>query len=142
MKKIVKITLLLTCLFTANLIFPQSKNCKIQLADNDGNAIEYFLLGDKGTLLKSNSDGILFLTRYQLKKYKDEKFTLHFSNHLAYLVYRINLYYDKGTKTSDKHLKYNRLTLEKLTSKTDNQFYLRRKEIRLDDDENLEGLNK
>lgn len=116
--------------------FAQSKaKYKIQLLDNDGNSVEFFLLGNKETLLKSNSDGELQLTKNQIKKYKSEKFTLHFSNHLAYLVYRINLYHDKGTKAGDKHIKYNQISIEDLVTKEENTFYLRRKEIRLDSEE-------
>jgi len=110
---------------------------KIQLVDNDGNSIGFFLTGNKETLLKSNSDGVLQLTKYQLKKYKDEKFTLHFSNHLAYLVYRLNLYSKSGRSSSDEHIKYNQISIEKITPKNDNTFYLRRKEIRLDDKGNI-----
>lgn len=107
---------------------------KIQLVDRDGNSVEFFLTGNKETLLKSNTDGVLHLTKNQLRKYEGEKFTLHFSNHLAYLVYRLNLYIKRGIKSSDPHIKYNQISIEELTPKNENTFYLRRKEIRLDDE--------
>ena len=134
MNHLVKCLILGIFLFSSSTFYAQSKKAyKIRLVDNDSNSVEFFLLGNNETLLKSNSDGILQLTKYQARKYKNEKFKLHFSNHLAYLVYRINLYFEKGKKTSDKHIKYNQITIEKLTPSKDNTFYLRRKEIRLDD---------
>jgi len=136
MKRTVKYLILFGLVMAEISTFAQLKTkYKIQLLDNDGNSVEFFLLGNKETLLKSNSDGELQLTKNQIKKYKSEKFTLHFSNHLAYLVYRINLYYSKGSKANDKHIKYNQIGIEDLVAEDENIFYLRRKEIRLDDEQ-------
>lgn len=112
----------------------QHKKYTVKLVDGYGTGVGFFLLGDKSNVLRSDSKGVLELTKSQIRKHKNEVFTLHFSHHLAYMLYRTNLYTHKYKNVSNKHLKAKGLTIVQLTENKDTIFYLRRKEIRLNDD--------
>lgn len=133
MKQLQYVTLIIFVCFLSDAN-AQHKKYTVKLVDRYGTGVGFFLLGDKSTVLRSNSSGVLELTKSQVRKHKNEMFTFHFSHHLAYMLYRTNLYTHKYKNISDKYMKAKGITIAQLTENKDTIFYLRRKEIRLDDD--------
>lgn len=105
----------------------------IEVLNDQEEHIEFFLTGTNNTLLKSDADGMVKLTIEQLKELSNETFTFHFSNHLAYLIYRTSLFNESENYEGNKFIKHNKITLKKLVADSDGKFYLRRKENKVDD---------
>ncbi|MEO0469574.1 MAG: hypothetical protein AAF206_08140 [Bacteroidota bacterium] len=120
---------LFSFLMGTQLMFAQQK---LHIMDNNYNSVDFILEGNKGTVLKSLSNGELTFKPGQLKEYKGEIFTIHFTNHLAYMLYHSNLYYARGSEIKDKHIIYSKINLEDIftNEKKDVTFFLREK-IRL-----------
>ncbi|MEM9299305.1 MAG: hypothetical protein AAGA64_13060 [Bacteroidota bacterium] len=105
----------------------------IEVLNDQEEHIEFFLTGTNNTLLESNADGIVKLTIEQLMELRNETFTFHFTNHLAYLLYRTRLFHEPENETRNKFIKHDKITLKKLVADSDGKFYLRRKVNNVDD---------
>lgn len=120
--------------FVFFLIFLQSASLcgqdAFHLKDYEGNIIEFFLVSKDGKTVLKSQGGALNAT--QLKNNQEKLFTLHFDNHLAYLLYHNDLYFKNGISAKDPHMDYDTIRFDKIDSDHDGVFYVRRKEIRLD----------
>ncbi len=113
------------------IFYPVDNEIKIiQLKDYDDNLVEFFLVSKDGDIVLKSNDGALH--KSQLVNYKEKTFTLHFDNHLAYLLYHNDIYFENGMKLKDKHIKYDKVKYDKLNGDKDGFFFVRRREIRLD----------
>lgn len=132
MKQQIKFLLPLLIILS-NPLFSQDN---ILLKDYDGNIVDFFLVSNDGKTVINSTDGQMPMS--QLKTLKKKKFTLHFENRLAYLLYHNDVYFKNGHKKQDEHISYNKIKYTNLLTDEDGIFYVRRKEIRLDDENNEE----
>ena len=126
-------SIFLILIFTAFILSSGLKaQNEYKLMDYDENMVDFFLVSkDRKTVLKS-INGIL--KEAQIKNHTDKLFTLHFDNHLAYLLYHSDLYFENGSSIKDKHIVYDKVKSVKLEDDSDGIFFVRRREIMLVDD--------
>jgi len=105
---------------------------RMQLKDYDGNHVAFFLLSnDKKVRLLSDDSGKLELVR--LKQNESKKFTLHFTESMAYLLYHTHLYFENGNNVKDSHIDHEKVTYKQVKKDSDKVFFLRRIEAKFDD---------
>jgi hypothetical protein len=113
----------------------QGNEYSCKLLDPDNYTVAFYLKGDKGTLLKSDKNGVLKLSQAQMQNAASEVFTLHFSSTMAYQLYKSHVYFQNGQSTSDPHIDYDDIKLSELCGKSHKNYYVRRKELRLENKE-------
>lgn len=121
-------------ILVANVGFCQVRDkCTIRLIDNYNNSVAFILEGSKGAVLNSDANGRIMLSKEQMEELSSEVFTVHFKDHMAYMLYRTNFYFKRGVDDDDQHLESNKLNVENLCSQKSGVFYLRFKDSRIDD---------
>ncbi|MCW5924379.1 MAG: hypothetical protein KIS77_18805 [Saprospiraceae bacterium] len=132
MKQLQLLITLLAAISFSN-VAAQGKEYSCQLLDPDNYGVDFYLKGSDGTVLKSDKNGVIKVSKSQMDKFANETFTLHFSNTMAYLLYRNHVYFQNGQNISDPHYDYDNIKLSQLLIASSKTYYVRRKENRLED---------